>query len=144
VVYALQPVPEKFKKSFVQNKHSQNMLRRTTLNIARQTQRSLIVARSFHSTPVVFDKKIPSVTFKTRVRDDKNQGPNPFKWQDVTTEEIFKNKKVIIVALPGAFTPTCSSTHLPGYEAQYDEFKKLGIDEIYCVRYIKTNKTRFL
>lgn len=77
--------------------------------------------------------KVPHVVFKTRVRDESIGGENPFRWQDVTTDEIFKGKKVVVVALPGAFTPTCSSTHLPGYEAKYAEFKAAGVDEIYCV-----------
>ena len=76
---------------------------------------------------------VPSVTFKTRVRDESVEGPNPFRWQDVTSEEIFGGKKVVVFALPGAFTPTCSSTHLPGFEANYDEFKALGVDEVYCL-----------
>lgn len=54
-------------------------------------------------------------------------------WKDVTTNEIFENKKVIIFSLPGAFTPTCSSTHLPRYEELYDVFKNEGVDEIYCL-----------
>jgi len=76
---------------------------------------------------------VPNVTFKTRVRDETVAGPNPFRWQDLSSEEIFAGKKVIVFALPGAFTPTCSSTHLPGYEKHYDEFKQLGVDEIYCL-----------
>lgn len=76
---------------------------------------------------------VPEVTFKTRVRDESVEGPNPFRWQDVTSKEIFAGKKVIVFALPGAFTPTCSSTHLPGYEAHYNEFKELGVDEVYCL-----------
>ncbi len=78
-------------------------------------------------------KQVPSVTFKTRVRDESLGGENPFKWQDVTTDEIFKGKKVVLFSLPGAFTPTCSSTHLPGYEAKYNEFKALGVDEVICL-----------
>lgn len=78
-------------------------------------------------------KYVPKVTFKTRVRDESIQHENPFRWQDVTTDDIFKNKSVIIVALPGAFTPTCSSTHLPGFEAKYEELKALGVDEVYCL-----------
>lgn len=54
-------------------------------------------------------------------------------WKTLSTEEIFANKKVIIFSLPGAFTPTCSSTHLPRYEELYDTFKNEGVDEIYCV-----------
>lgn len=76
---------------------------------------------------------VPNVVFKTRVRDESIGGQNPFRWQDVTTADIFKGKKVVIVALPGAFTPTCSSTHLPGFEAKYQEFRDLGIDEVYCL-----------
>lgn len=76
---------------------------------------------------------VPNVVFKTRVRDESIGGENPFRWQDVTTDDIFKGKKIVIVALPGAFTPTCSSTHLPGFEAKYAAFKALGIDEIYCL-----------
>ena len=66
---------------------------------------------------------IPNCTFKTRVLGN---------WQDVATDDLFKNKKVVVFALPGAFTPTCSNTHLPGFEAKYDEFLKY-VDEIYCV-----------
>lgn len=77
--------------------------------------------------------KVPSVTFKTRVRDETVEGPNPFRWQDVTSDEIFKGRKVVVFALPGAFTPTCSSTHLPGYEKHFNDFKALGVDDIYCL-----------
>jgi peroxiredoxin len=76
---------------------------------------------------------VPNVTFKTRVRDESIGGDNPFRWEDKTTADIFAGKSVVIVALPGAFTPTCSSTHLPGYEAKYEELKAKGIDEVYCV-----------
>ncbi len=77
--------------------------------------------------------QVPDVVFKTRVRDESIGGENPFKWQDVSTKDIFAGKKVVIFSLPGAFTPTCSSTHLPGYEAAYAEMKGLGIDEVYCM-----------
>ena len=78
-------------------------------------------------------KKVPNVVFKTRVRDESIGGENPFKWQDVNSDSIFKGKRVVIFALPGAFTPTCSSTHLPGYEKFYDEIKEQGVDEVYCL-----------
>lgn len=78
-------------------------------------------------------QSVPEVTFKTRVRDESVEGPNPFRWQDVTSSEIFGGKKVVLFALPGAFTPTCSSTHLPGFEEHYQEFLDLGVDEIYCL-----------
>jgi thioredoxin-dependent peroxiredoxin len=77
--------------------------------------------------------QVPDIVFKTRVRDESVGGPNPFRWQDVTTKEIFGGKRIVIFSLPGAFTPTCSSTHLPRYEELYEEIKGLGIDEIYCV-----------
>ncbi|KJV05539.1 peroxiredoxin [Methylocucumis oryzae] len=78
-------------------------------------------------------KTIPDVIFKTRVRDASIGGENPFRWQDVSSDDIFKNKKIVLFALPGAFTPTCSSTHLPGFEAKYHELVNLGIDEVYCL-----------
>ncbi len=77
--------------------------------------------------------KVPSVVLKTRVRDESVEGPNPYRWQDTTTEEIFAGKKVVVFSLPGAFTPTCSSNHLPRYEELYDEFKAQGVDAIYCI-----------
>lgn len=77
--------------------------------------------------------EVPKVVFKTRVRDESVEGENPFRWQDRSTDDIFSGKKIVIVALPGAFTPTCSSTHLPGYEEKYQEILDCGIDEIYCV-----------
>lgn len=77
--------------------------------------------------------KVPNVTFKTRVRDESVGGENPYRWQDKTTTDILGGKKVVVFSLPGAFTPTCSSTHAPGYEAQYDAFKALGVDEVICL-----------
>lgn len=78
-------------------------------------------------------RKIPEVTFKTRVRDDSIEGSNPFRWQDMTSDDYFKGKRVILFSLPGAFTPTCSTYQLPGFENNFEEFKSLGIDEIYCM-----------
>jgi peroxiredoxin len=77
---------------------------------------------------------VPAVVFKTRVRDESVGGPNPYRWQDVNSYEYFGGKRVIVFSLPGAFTPTCSTMQLPGFETMYDEFKqKHGIDEIYCI-----------
>ena len=67
---------------------------------------------------------VPNKTFKFRV------GPD---WDDRTTDDLFKDKRVVVVSLPGAFTPTCSSKQLPKYEEMYDEFKTAGIDAVYCV-----------
>lgn len=76
---------------------------------------------------------VPNVTFKTRVRDESIAGPNPYRWQDTQTADIFAGKRVVVFALPGAFTPTCSSNHLPRYDELYDEFVALGVDAIVCV-----------
>lgn len=75
----------------------------------------------------------PQVTFKTRVRDESIGGDNPFRWQDVTSNDIFKGRRVVIFGLPGAFTPTCSSTHLPRYEELHEDISSCGIDDVYCL-----------
>ena len=67
---------------------------------------------------------IPQVTFKTRQNNE---------WQDVTSDDLFKNKKVVVFALPGAFTPTCSASHLPRYNELYPVFQANGIDDVYCL-----------
>lgn len=69
-------------------------------------------------------KKIPSVVFRTRQGD---------AWKDVSTDDLFKGKTVVVFSLPGAFTPTCSSTHLPRYNELAHVFKKYGVDDILCV-----------
>ena len=78
-------------------------------------------------------KNLPSVNFKVRVRDESIGGDNPFKWVTKSTEDYFKNKKSILFSLPGAFTPTCSTFQLPDFDKLYDDFKEIGIDEIYCI-----------
>ena len=78
-------------------------------------------------------KNLPSVNFKIRVRDESIGGDNPYKWVTKNTEDYFKNKKSILFSLPGAFTPTCSTFQLPDFDKLYDDFKKIGIDEIYCI-----------
>ena len=67
--------------------------------------------------------KVPQVTFRTMTSD----GP-----QEVTSDELFSGKKVALFALPGAFTPTCSAKHLPGYVQQGDAIKAKGVDTIAC------------
>ncbi len=69
-------------------------------------------------------QRVPNVTFRTRQNHE---------WVDVTTDDVFKGKTVIVFSLPGAFTPTCSSTHVPRYNQLADTFKKLGVDEIVCM-----------
>ena len=81
----------------------------------------------------MFRTHIPEATFNTRVRDESVAGDNPYRWLDISTADIFDDNRVVVFALPGAFTPTCSSTHLPRFEELHDEFKAQGIDEIYCL-----------
>ncbi|MGE0357345.1 MAG: glutathione peroxidase [Burkholderiales bacterium] len=69
-------------------------------------------------------RKVPAVTFRTR---QDNQ------WKDVTTEQVFAGRTVIVFALPGAYTPTCSTTHLPRYNELAATFSGLGVDEIVCL-----------
>jgi len=76
---------------------------------------------------------LPNVTFKTRVRDESVEGPNPYRWEDKTTADYFSGKRAVLFALPGAFTPTCSTYQLPGFEKNVEAFQSLGIDEIYCL-----------
>ncbi len=83
-------------------------------------------------------KQIPNVTFKCRVGDDQaiTEGGCGFiggEFKDITTDDLFKGKRVGIFSLPGAFTPTCSSMQLPGYESHYDALQSAGLDEVYCV-----------
>ena len=83
---------------------------------------------------MVIGRKVPAdVTFHVRVRNEYLGGDNPYQWQKMTTDDYFKDKRVLIFSLPGAFTPTCSTMQLPGFEEYYDEIKATGIDEIYCI-----------
>jgi len=78
-------------------------------------------------------RKVPAVTFQTRVRDASVGGDNPFRWAQKTTNDFFAGKRVVLFSLPGAFTPTCSTFQLPDFEKLAGEFKAEGIDEIYCI-----------
>ncbi|QEY24510.1 glutathione peroxidase [Neisseria animalis] len=69
-------------------------------------------------------QNVPNVVFHTRQGD---------AWKDVSTDDLFKGKKVAVFSLPGAFTPTCSSTHLPRYNELAKEFFARGFDSILCV-----------
>ncbi|AWL13352.1 Peroxiredoxin [Saliniradius amylolyticus] len=68
--------------------------------------------------------KIPAAELTVRRNDDN---------QTLKTEQLFSNKKVVLFAVPGAFTPTCSNTHLPGYVVKADDIKAKGVDDIICV-----------
>ena len=79
--------------------------------------------------------KIPQVNFKVREGDVVLEDGCSFdegKWVEKTTDDFFKGKRVVLFSLPGAFTPTCTSTQLPGFDENYDKIKSLGIDEVYC------------
>ena len=76
---------------------------------------------------------VPEMVFKTRVRDESIGGDNPYRWQDVSTDELFGGKKILLFSLPGAFTPTCSTFQLPDYEKMYNEFIEAGVDDVYCI-----------
>ena len=76
---------------------------------------------------------VPDVTFKVRVRDESIGGDNPFKWTEVTTADIFSGKRVVVFSLPGAFTPTCSTYQVPGFEENYEVMRSLDVDEIYVI-----------
>lgn len=69
-------------------------------------------------------QRVPQVTFHTQQNN---------QWVDVTADELFAGKKVIVFALPGAFTPTCSSTHLPRYNELAPVFAREGVDAIICL-----------
>ena len=69
-------------------------------------------------------QNVPKVTFRTRTESD---------WKNVTSDEIFKGRTVVVFSLPGAFTPTCSSTHLPRYNELAPAFLANGVDRIVCV-----------
>ena len=79
------------------------------------------------------DRRIPDAKFLTRVRDADTAGDNPYRWQEVSSDEVFSGRRVVLLALPGAFTPICSSTHLPRYEELHGEFRSRGIDEVICL-----------
>jgi glutaredoxin-like protein len=74
--------------------------------------------------PIREGQNVPEVNFRIRRNGE---------WTTVTTDDLFANKNVVVFSLPGAFTPTCSSTHLPRYNELAPAFKEQGIDEIICV-----------
>lgn len=69
-------------------------------------------------------QKVPQVVFKNRIEG---------KWVDTSTDDIFKGKTVVVFSLPGAFTPTCSTSHVPRYNELADTLKEHGVDEVVCI-----------
>ena len=79
---------------------------------------------------MAIEMTVPMVQFNKRAIPE---GRVDYDWVQENSEDIFSNKRVVVFSLPGAFTPTCSSTHLPGYEAKYDEIIAEDVDEVYCL-----------
>ena len=69
-------------------------------------------------------QKVPQVVFKTRVDN---------RWEDRSSEQIFKGRRVVVFGLPGAFTPTCSSSHVPRFNELAPAFRANGVVEIVCI-----------
>ena len=81
----------------------------------------------------MINRRLPDVIFKTRVHDASIEGPNPYRWQDRTTADLFGGKRVVVFSLPGAYTPTCSNKQCPSFDLAYKEILGLGVDEVYCI-----------
>lgn len=82
-------------------------------------------------------QRVPmDIVWNTRVRDQEMADAgeeNPYRWQSLTSGDLFKDRRIVLFALPGAFTPTCSAKQLPMYEQNFMAFKKAGVDDIYCL-----------
>src|SRR5690606_14214883 len=84
-------------------------------------------ARAHPGEPMNYRKigeSVPEVTFRTREGSE---------WVNKTTADYFAGKRVVVFSLPGAFTPTCSASHVPRYQELFPQFKALGIDDVLCV-----------
>lgn len=79
---------------------------------------------------MAIEMTVPSISWMARKIPE---GQEDYDWVQENSSEMFGGKRVVLFALPGAFTPTCSSTHLPGYEAQYEKILEQDIDEVYCL-----------
>lgn len=79
---------------------------------------------------MAIEMTVPSISWMARKIPE---GQEDYDWVQENSSEMFGGKRVVIFALPGAFTPTCSSTHLPGYEANYKKILEQDVDEVYCL-----------
>lgn len=79
---------------------------------------------------MAFEIGVPQIDFNMRV--EINEAPG-FEWQTQSSMDIFKGKRVVLFGLPGAFTPTCSSTHVPGFDDNYETILEHGFDDVYCL-----------
>jgi glutaredoxin-like protein len=89
-----------------------------------QNQSNLVDVSSARDVPVMVGKKVPEVTFRVRENDE---------WKAVSSADLFADKTVVLFSLPGAFTPTCSSAHLPRYNELASTFTANGVDDIICM-----------
>jgi len=78
-------------------------------------------------------QQVPDAVFRIRQRNPALGGDNPFEWRDLTSTEIFAGRRVVLFGVPGAFTPACSESHLPGFERLHDDFVAAGIDQVICL-----------
>jgi thioredoxin-dependent peroxiredoxin len=79
---------------------------------------------------MAIEMTIPEISWMRRAIPE---GETDYDWVKETSRDLFAGKRVVVFALPGAFTPTCSSTHLPGYDSKYESMKEQDIDEVYCL-----------
>ena len=79
---------------------------------------------------MAIEMTIPEISWMRRAIPE---GETDYDWVNETSRDLFAGKRVVVFALPGAFTPTCSSTHLPGYDSKYESMKEQDIDEVYCL-----------
>ena len=87
---------------------------------------------------MIMANKLPDINFRVRVNNEFETGEacyidNGDPWKNISSKELFGNKRVVIFSLPGAFTPTCTSQQLPAYDQKFEEFKTHGIDAVYCI-----------
>ena len=79
---------------------------------------------------MAIDMTVPSISWMARKIPE---GQTDYDWIPESSSDLFDGKRVVLFALPGAFTPTCSSTHLPGYETKYEDILEQDVDEVYCL-----------
>ena len=78
-------------------------------------------------------QKTPTVTFKNIKKEASDDDTPKVQWYEMTTKQLFSDKKSVLFSLPGAFTPICSTFQLPLFDSLYTDFTDLGIDEVYCL-----------
>ena len=92
-------------------------------------QETAVTEQASQMTP----QHVPEATFHTRQRIETPDGTATFDWKPLTTADVFGGQRVVLLAVPGAYTPACSDAHLPGYERLYEDFRAEGVDRIACL-----------